>query len=75
MVARFRYNTYGPGRTRPVSPGEAHWRNLGIRLGMQMRKPAFDPLHRLSLKERMKSEHRFRQREMAKMAEATPHAP
>jgi hypothetical protein len=58
-----------------MSREESHWRNLGIRLGMQMRKPAVDPLHKMSLRERMHREKRFHQREMAKMAELTPHAP
>jgi hypothetical protein len=70
-----RYNIYGLGRTRPMSPQEAHWRDMGVKLGLQMRKPPSDPLHKLTIKERWNSEHRFRQREMAKMAVLTPHPP
>jgi hypothetical protein len=58
-----------------MSPEESHWRNMGIRMGMQMRRAPMDPLHKLTVKERMGKEHRFRQREMAKMAVMTPHPP
>ena len=73
-MVSFNYNIYGPGRTRPMSKEESHWRNLGVHLGMQMRKPVFDPMHKLTIRERMQHEKRFRGKEMAKMAAMTPHS-
>ncbi len=70
MEARFKYNTYGPGRTRPHSPSEAHWRNLGVKLGLQMRRHLFIPPLPPSLK--FKQGVRIRQKRQAQAAFLTP---
>ena len=72
MAGRFKYNTYGPGRTRPLSEREAHWRSLGIKVGMQMRKPLLDPAHSYSPGVRIKMGIKNRQKGEAFMAERTP---
>ena len=58
-----------------MSPEEAHWRNLGIHIGLQMRKPLTDPMHKPSPRERFKIGVRHRQGKQAMAAFLTPHPP
>jgi len=73
MAGQYRYNTYGPGRTRPMSPEEAHWRNMGIRFGLQMRRAPKDPLHKMTHRENMGTNRMFRGKKQAEAAVLTPH--
>lgn len=62
------YNVYGPGRTRPHITSEAHWRNMGIKLGMQMRSVPVDPAHQVDPLMRYRMAGRCRQGLEAKAA-------
>ena len=74
MVRRraFRYNVYGRGRTRPMSEGDSHWRDLGVKLGMQMRRPPIDPAHSMPPRLKFRMSKRFRQRKQSMGAFLTP---
>ncbi len=69
---RYKYNRYGRGRTRPMSEGESHWKDLGVKLGMQMRRPPIDPAHSMPPGLRFKMNQRFRQRKQSMGAFLTP---
>lgn len=72
---RFTYNTYGHGRTRPMSREEAHWKDLGVRLGLRMRKPRRDPAHRSTPDAGFKGGLAFRRGKQAMAAFMTPQPP
>jgi len=55
-----------------MSEGEAHWRDLGVRLGMQMRKRPMDPAHSMPPGLKLRMNVGFRQRKQAMGAFLTP---
>jgi hypothetical protein len=51
---------------------ESHWRDMGIKLGMQMRRPPMDPGHKLPPGLKYRMGRGFRQRKQSMAAFLTP---